>query len=143
MHGLTPTPATRVFRNGRIYTVDASRSWAEAVAVRNGRIAYVGSNAGAAPFIGPDTVVNDLNGQMMLPGFFDCHVHLASGGLQELECNLTGIKSKGDVLNALQSCIVTLRYQPSQRQFFKGQSLTIISLNRLRIWNKQIRRYLL
>ncbi len=47
--------ADRVFLNGAIYTVDAERSWAEAVAIRDGRIVYVGDNAGAARYIGDAT----------------------------------------------------------------------------------------
>ena len=95
--------ATRAFRNGQIYTVDEQRRWAQAIVVADGTIIYVGDNAGADEYIGSATEVTDLNGQMMLPGFFDCHVHLASGGLQELECNLLGIKATDDVLAALRS----------------------------------------
>ena len=45
-HG-TPAPAELVFTNGAVYTVDGARSWAEAVAVSGGRIAFVGTNAAA------------------------------------------------------------------------------------------------
>src|SRR2546423_8488917 len=67
--------ADRVFRNGAIYTVNAVRSWAEAVAIRAGRIVYVGTDRGAQSWIGPQTRVVDLQGKMMLPGFYDSHVH--------------------------------------------------------------------
>ncbi|MFW2338925.1 MAG: amidohydrolase [Acidimicrobiia bacterium] len=97
--------ASRVFRNGRVYIVDELRSWAGAVAVGNGRIIYVGDEAGLEAYIGPETEVTDLDGRMMLPGFFDSHVHLASGGLQELDCNLAGIKEPADVLAAIRTYI--------------------------------------
>jgi len=61
--------ADTVYRNGRIYTVDATRSWAQAVAVTAGRISYVGSDAGADAHIGSNTAVIDLDGRMMLPAF--------------------------------------------------------------------------
>ncbi|WP_227935185.1 amidohydrolase [Alkalihalobacillus deserti] len=67
--------ADLVFENGEIYTVDKERSWAEAVAVKDGVIAYVGSNEGVAPFKGPDTEVVDLKGKMVTPGIIDSHNH--------------------------------------------------------------------
>ncbi|MEU6041223.1 amidohydrolase [Actinomadura sp. NPDC047616] len=74
-----PSASTRaadmVLRNGQIYTVDKRRSWAQAVAVKNGKIVYVGSNRGAAAFTGSKTKVIDLRGKMMTPGFVDGHNH--------------------------------------------------------------------
>ncbi len=102
---MAPVPADRVFHNGKIYTVDEQRSWAEAVAITDGRITYVGDDAGAAHYTGQDTELTDLGGQMMLPGFFDCHVHLSSGGLQELECNLLGTRGRDETLAALRGYI--------------------------------------
>src|SRR5690242_164929 len=67
-------PADLVFRNGAVYTMDAARSWATAVAVRAGRITFVGRRLPAGT-IGPRTEVVDLGGRMLLPGFQDGHVH--------------------------------------------------------------------
>ena len=67
--------ADTVFTNGKVYTVDKARSWAEAVAVKNGKIVYVGDTAGAGAFTGPSTKQVDLNGRLMLPGFSDTHNH--------------------------------------------------------------------
>src|SRR5512145_48244 len=64
-----PEPADLVLQGGAVYTLDAARSWAEAAAVRGDTIVYVGPDAGAARFIGPDTQVVDLAGRMLLPGF--------------------------------------------------------------------------
>jgi predicted amidohydrolase YtcJ len=74
--------------NGAVYTADASRSWAEAVAVLDGRIVAVGSNDDVAAFRGPGTEVVDLAGRMLVPGFQDAHVHPVNGGLDMLQCNL-------------------------------------------------------
>lgn len=68
-------PADLVLRNGAVYTVDASRSWASSVAVAGGRIQFVGDDTEIASYIGPDTQVIDLAGRMLLPGFQDSHVH--------------------------------------------------------------------
>jgi predicted amidohydrolase YtcJ len=78
-----------VFRGGAAYTIDPARTWAQAVAVKGGRIVSVGTDESVADFIGPKTEVHDLHGRMLLPGFQDAHVHPPSGGLEMLECNLS------------------------------------------------------
>lgn len=67
--------ADLVLRNGVIYTVDAARSSAEAVAIKDGVFLYVGKNKGVSRFIGPATEVADLGGKLVLPGFIDAHSH--------------------------------------------------------------------
>jgi predicted amidohydrolase YtcJ len=67
--------ADLVFVNGAVYTVDAARSWASAVAITGERITYVGDDATARTFIDEATRVIDLNHRMLLPGFQDSHVH--------------------------------------------------------------------
>ena len=81
-------PADIVLRHGAVYTLSPTRPWAEAIAVREGRIIYVGDDAGAAPFVGDKTAVYDLAGRMVLPGFNDSHAHPLSAGLELGECNL-------------------------------------------------------
>ena len=68
-------PADTVFKNGYIYTVNPGARVANAVAVKDGRIVYVGSNQGACAFVGAHTKVVNLRGKMMLPGFVDSHAH--------------------------------------------------------------------
>ncbi|HEX5618036.1 MAG TPA: amidohydrolase [Solirubrobacteraceae bacterium] len=68
-------PADTVLRNGYVYTVDDEDSVAEAVAVRNGGIVYVGSDRGARRFTGPGTRVVNLKGRMVMPGIQDGHIH--------------------------------------------------------------------
>ena len=68
-------PAGLILKNGAIYTVDVARSWAQAVVVRDGRIVYVGDDAGSDAFAGSGTKVVDLEGKMVLPGFVDGHNH--------------------------------------------------------------------
>jgi predicted amidohydrolase YtcJ len=80
--------ADLVFRNGAVYTVDAARSWASAVGVRQGRIVYVGTDSLPAGLIGPGTEVVDLAGRMLLPGFQDGHVHPVESGVALGQCDL-------------------------------------------------------
>ena len=96
-----PKFAETVFRSGAVYTVDASRSWAETVAVRGGRIVYVGSDAGVTAWIGPATRSIDLQGKMLLPGFHDSHVHLIGGGIELGECDINGLTSVDQILAAV------------------------------------------
>ena len=63
------------FLNGAVYTVDKNRSWAQSVSIDNGKIVFVGSNENAKPYIDDHTLVIDLDGKMVLPGFVDAHAH--------------------------------------------------------------------
>ena len=77
-------PADLVLLNGHVLTVDAQDSVAEAIAIRGGRIAAVGSSAGIEALAGPDTERIDLDGLTVTPGLLDAHLHLSSGGLLRL-----------------------------------------------------------
>jgi len=97
-------PADLVLRNGAIYTVDAARSWAEAVAVRDGRIVYVGSNAGLGTLVGASTRVHDLRGRMVVPGMQDAHIHPISGGIEALGCDLNTGKTAAEYVAIVKQC---------------------------------------
>ncbi len=99
--GRGASPADLLLLHGAFYTLDASRSWAEAVAVRGGRVVYVGTDAGAAALRAAKTRVVDLAGKMLLPGFHDAHVHPVSGGMELVECGLAGLKTQEEVFAAI------------------------------------------
>jgi predicted amidohydrolase YtcJ len=84
----TAGPADRVYRNGVIFMADAGNRTAEALAIREGRIVYVGSNQGLARFIGTATVSVDLKGRFLMPGLVDGHMHPLEAGTQLLKCSL-------------------------------------------------------
>lgn len=88
--------AELVLRDGRVYRVDAARSWAQAVAVAGGRIVAAGTDAAMLALAGPGTDVIDLHGRMVLPGFQDAHVHASAGGLERTRCDLSGAHSLAD-----------------------------------------------
>ena len=96
-----PREADLVFRNGAVYTMDAARSWASAVAVANGRIVYVGTDKGAEAWTGPRTKVVDLGGRMVLPGFEDSHVHPVEGGIDLGRCVLNDFTTEKQILDAV------------------------------------------
>ena len=80
----TANAADLIFENGKVYTVDARLPWAEAVAVRHGKIVFVGSARGARDWQGPQTRIVDLKGRMMMPGLGDVHNHHTRGGQLDL-----------------------------------------------------------
>lgn len=69
------TAADTLFTGGVIYTVDAQNTIAQALAVKDGRIVFVGSDAEAAAYLGEETVAIDLEGRFMMPGLIDSHIH--------------------------------------------------------------------
>ena len=99
------SPADRVFMNATVYTVDDERSWAEAAAIRDGKIVYVGDNAGAMEWAGNETEVLDLDGKMLLPGFHDSHVHILIGIYTDEHCDLQLLETVDAVVERLQECV--------------------------------------
>ena len=111
------TPADLVITNGRVY----SFAWAEpapdgapaadaphdaegwhpdagAVAIRDGRIVFVGSPEAAASFVGDDTEVLDVAGATVLPGLVDSHTHVAGLGALESMVNLVGVETEEEAV---------------------------------------------
>ena len=80
--------ADSIYLGGPILTMNDAQPNAEAVAVRNGRIAAVGSRADMLKMKGADTRVVDLQGKTMLPGFIDPHSHFSGVGMQAIAANL-------------------------------------------------------
>lgn len=72
------TLAETILLNGKLITMDASDSIAEAVAIRNGKILAVGSRAVVMSYAGPGTRVIDLHGLTATPGLIDSHLHFAT-----------------------------------------------------------------
>lgn len=96
--------ADLVLTNGQIYTMDANRSWADSVAISDGRIVYVGNRDGAEQFVGDSTRKVDLGKKMLLPAFQDVHIHPVYGGVHYLGCPLFDLYSLEEVLAAVSNC---------------------------------------
>jgi len=108
--------ADSVYHTGRIYTVYDEKPWAQAVAIRNGRITFVGSDDAARVHIGPDTAVYDLRGRMMLPGFQDAHVHPLYAGLEIRSCYL----GEEDSVEHYRTTIAECAARESDREWITG-----------------------
>src|SRR5712692_6827902 len=74
--------AAVILTNGKIWTGDAQRPWAEAVAIEGTRIAAVGSNAAIAKLAPAGARIINLNGRLAVPGFIDNHTHFIDGGFE-------------------------------------------------------------
>lgn len=72
--------ADQIFQNGKIYTVDDQNPWAEAVAIKGEEIIFVGNAQDVEAYYGPETIVHNLDGRVMMPGFIDSHMHAVLGG---------------------------------------------------------------
>jgi predicted amidohydrolase YtcJ len=107
-----------VLKNGFIYTVDGQRTVAEAVAVKDGKFVYVGSNGEVNPYIGKETHVIDLGGRMVLPGFFDSHCHPAYGAAHQLfDVMFTGLYTIEEYQKALREFAA----KHADAKFIKGR----------------------
>lgn len=95
--------ADLILTGGEVYLVDAARSWAQAVAVKSGKILAVGTDAQLRELAGPRTEVIGLGGRMVLPGFQDSHVHASGGGLERAQCDLSESHDLDGYLAAVRS----------------------------------------
>jgi predicted amidohydrolase YtcJ len=71
------------------------------VAIRKGEIVAVAPDDALAAHVGPNTRQINLEGRLLMPGFIDAHAHPVMGGLELLQCNLTGARDAGHALAAI------------------------------------------
>lgn len=91
-------PADMVLTGGRVYTLDARNPVAEAVAIRDGYILAVGSDAEMEDYIESGTEVVALGGRVAVPGFADSHLHLVGLGETLRDVDVTGTGSYDEVV---------------------------------------------
>jgi len=87
-----------ILRNGKIYTLNARNTVAQAVAVKDGRILAVGSDAEVEGLSGPGTTAVDLGGQTVIPGIFDSHNHLMEVGAKLSQIRLDECQSQEEMM---------------------------------------------
>jgi predicted amidohydrolase YtcJ len=85
--------ADRIFVNGKVWTGDPARPWAEAIAVRATRIIAVGSNSEIRKRAEKLSDVVDLKGRLVVPGFNDAHLHFMGGSVSLDRVDLAGVSS--------------------------------------------------
>lgn len=118
-------PADLVLLRGRVYTQDPAKPWAQALAIRGGRLVAVGTDGEARGFAGPRTRVVDLGGKTVLPGFHDAHVHPIAAGVELGQCYLVGAGSEREIVGRVKAYA---RTQPGRRWIVgSGWDLTLFS----------------
>jgi len=85
--------ADLVIKNGKVFTANDARPWAEAVACKSGKIIAVGKGLDINRFIGPATRVLDVHGRLVIPGLIDAHTHFSSGGRSLISLSFRGINT--------------------------------------------------
>ncbi len=90
--------ADLVLLNGTVWTVNPGQPWAEAVAVKKGRILEAGSSQAIKKLASPRTEIIDLKGDLVLPGFIDSHTHFLDGGFSLLSIRLRDARSREDLV---------------------------------------------
>src|SRR5882672_4051836 len=89
--------ADLILKNGKIITVDAIFTIAQAIAIAGDRILAVGPDAAMAPHTGPATRVIDLQGKTVMPGITDGHAHADREALRNVFPSLGRVRSIGDI----------------------------------------------
>jgi predicted amidohydrolase YtcJ len=108
----SPSPADLVIRHAKIYTVDKNHPLAEALAVKDGRLVYVGSAHDVQGYIGAHTHVEDLGGRLVLPGLVDSHIHpldIADLDVCDLDDRAMSLK---DLTKFVSACLTRFQTPP-------------------------------
>ena len=87
-----------VLFNGNVITVDGKKARAQGVAIKDGRILWVGTNEEVKQAIGRGTQVRDLKGMTVIPGFIESHNHTLMFGLGLSSIDLTKVSSIEEII---------------------------------------------
>ena len=91
--------ADMIFIGGKIFTSDKEQTWAEAMAIKDGKFIYVGDTAGLSNYRSDRTDSIDLKGRLVIPGLVDSHAHPGYVGVEQL-ADITG-SSEQEMLAAV------------------------------------------
>ena len=97
--------ADMVLQNGTVYTVNKDQPEAEAVAVKDGKILFVGSNEEVKKYIGSSTEVIDCKGQFVMPGFIEGHGHIHGLGESLINLNLMKVKNWDEIVTMVEEAV--------------------------------------
>ena len=97
--------ADLVLRNGNIVTVDDDNPSAQAIAVRDGHIVAVGSDADIDKYVGARTEVIDLDGKTAIPGFIEGHAHFTGVGMSTLQLNLMEVTNWDEIVAMVEAAV--------------------------------------
>jgi len=122
--------ADTIYTNGKIYTVNETQPWVEALAIKDGKFIKVGTSADIEVFKGENTTVVNLKGQFVMPGIIDPHIHPALLMTKRAYCSLPGTffePSEEDILTALKEAISNY---PENKEWFIGQGFSSAAMSK-------------
>lgn len=105
LQACTSTPPADLIISGRIYTANHGQPIVEAVVVTGDTIVFTGSNREALKFQGPNTKVIDLKENIMTPGFIEGHAHIMEIGYNEMQVNLSDVKSYDELVSKIADAV--------------------------------------
>lgn len=107
-------PADFVLMDAKIYTEDSGHQTVQALAIRDGKIIFLGTVAEAAKLVGPKTKVERAGGKLVLPGLIDAHIH-PMGIVDFGGCDLQSkAKTLAEIATFVRSCIERMHVPPGQ-----------------------------
>ncbi|GBG57174.1 amidohydrolase [Sporomusaceae bacterium FL31] len=113
--------ADLVLTHGVVYTADDRDTVSEAVAVKDNKVIFVGSDAAVKPYVGEHTTLIDLQGKMLVPGLIDTHMHPPGLSLSELyEVQLANLSSLPEYVAAIRAFIA--KHPESKAVYGRGWS---------------------
>jgi hypothetical protein len=106
VNAYTKSSADLVLKNGQLYTVEENQPWASSIIITGNKIqAVLEDDEEASKFIGPSTQVIDLEGQFVMPGFIDAHVHFAGYAAQQHDIQLMNVGNDEGLVKELQRVV--------------------------------------
>ena len=132
----TPVSADAIYSGGNILTMVGNEpQYAEALAVKNGRILLVGRMSEAQRSQGPATQVIDLGGKTLLPGFIDAHGHIVDYTLRGNSPDLSpppvsDVSSIEQLVAKMKSYVAANRPAPGKVAFGMGYDDSLLAERR-------------
>src|SRR3954462_4860961 len=113
-----PALADLVLTNGRIVTVENTQPEAQAIAINDDKITALGTSGAMQKYVGPNTRVIDLQGQLAIPGFIESHGHFTGVGGAQLQLNLMNVQSWDEIVRRVADAVT--RARPGQWIYGRG-----------------------
>ena len=111
-----------ILHHGKVAVVDAAFSIAEAVAIKDGKILKIGSDADVLSTRGAKTEVIDLAGKLVIPGLIDSHTHAANACLTEFDHPIPDMESVADVLSYIKARAAVV---PERQKLRRAKACTV------------------
>ena len=100
--GCVPETADKIFKNAVIYKLNSQNETASSIAVKDEKIIYIGNEEDTYKYLGDKTEIIDLQGNTVVPGFTDAHMHIAQMGKLLQSLNLIGTTSAKVIADNIQ-----------------------------------------